>query len=418
MVSRIQPLSTASISTTHTAKPHQIPPPLKTKSCGQRATHQQQRTGQSFSVPQSRTPGLQKTSRSFTSGTGTALSNPGFQAGSIPPPPFYSDDFSESTSSSSNNHSISITSTEFNTRPSAKSKMSAGMMSGADDQLAGLGGSSSLAGLSKSANSGNSSAGFSQFLKQAQQRALQGGGSFEDGAGGEQPLPTPPRHFLCPIQNTLLVDPVIDSEGHTYERDAILRWLVLTNRLTAVAEGGDRGDVAGSSCGTSPITGNLVSLKDLREDTVVKSAIERWQKECWVRFLLLEGRENGIPEESPEKEGGRSSGDEPAAKEQQKKKKQEKKKKPSRNMPEKKIAKDGGIVRKENGMWVVSGNDDIPTSGPTANPLDGLDDLPGYKKKSKKTSSQSAPGAPGGLLDGLEDLPGKRPGKRMNSTSA
>lgn len=391
MVSRIQPLSTTSISST--AKPHQIPPPLKKKSSSQRAQHL---ISQSFSVPQNRTSsGFQQTSRSFTAGANTS-SNLGFQAG-IPPPPF-SDDFSESTCSS-NNHSISITSTEFHIRPSAKSKMSSSMMSGASDQG---GGSSSLASLSAANNS--SSAAFSQFIQQAQQRALQVGGTG-DGAGGH-PLPQPPRHFLCPIQNTLLVDPVIDGEGHTYERDAILRWLVLTNRLTAVV--GVAGD--DSSCGTSPITGNLVSLKDLKEDTVVKSAIERWQKECWVRFLLLENRENGIPEESPEE--GHNSSEDRVAREQQKNK--QAKKKPSRNMPEKKIA-DGGIVRNEKGMWVVAGNDDIPAVGSMANPLDGLDDLPGYKKKSKKSTSQSAPG---GLLDGLEDLPGKRPGKRLNSTSA
>jgi len=81
------------------------------------------------------------------------------------------------------------------------------------------------------------------------------------------PLLTPPNHFQCPIFQTLFSDPVIDLEGNTYERTAILKWLVL-------------------SPSTSPITGNAMSVEELVEDSLVKKAIERWKKECWVRFLL------------------------------------------------------------------------------------------------------------------------------------
>eukprot|EP00581_Thalassiosira_minuscula_P008171 CAMPEP_0183710586 /NCGR_PEP_ID=MMETSP0737-20130205/6294_1 /TAXON_ID=385413 /ORGANISM="Thalassiosira miniscula, Strain CCMP1093" /LENGTH=306 /DNA_ID=CAMNT_0025938893 /DNA_START=374 /DNA_END=1291 /DNA_ORIENTATION=- len=153
------------------------------------------------------------------------------------------------------------------------------------------------------------------------------------------PLPKPPNHFLCPIQNSLLIDPVIDREGNTYERDAILRWLVLTSQTfgldpvlegstkeggssTEDAEGGGNhrkdnhlkgedlkdskvmkallatgnkrtlaadtnilsgGTIPGGWRGTSPITGNPMSVDELVEDLVVKKAIERWRKECWVR---------------------------------------------------------------------------------------------------------------------------------------
>jgi len=34
-----------------------------------------------------------------------------------------------------------------------------------------------------------------------------------------------PKHFSCPITHELFVDPVIFADGHTYERDAIARWL-------------------------------------------------------------------------------------------------------------------------------------------------------------------------------------------------
>lgn len=80
------------------------------------------------------------------------------------------------------------------------------------------------------------------------------------------PLSNPPNHFKCPISSTLLQDPVIDNEGNTYERTNILKWLVLTNN--------------------SPITGNVLSIDELKDDVVVKSAIDRWKKECWVRFLM------------------------------------------------------------------------------------------------------------------------------------
>ena len=112
-------------------------------------------------------------------------------------------------------------------------------------------------------------------LKYSNSAALtQSGSSINSGTRGgasseeeENPLINPPNHFICPISHQLFVDPVIDTEGNTYERDAILRWLILTP---------DK----------SPITGNRLRMEDLVEDRVVKNAIDRWKKECWVRFLL------------------------------------------------------------------------------------------------------------------------------------
>ena len=89
------------------------------------------------------------------------------------------------------------------------------------------------------------------------------------------PLANPPNHFKCPISSTLLIDPVIDVEGNTYERTNILKWLVLTSSVDATG-----------GAGVSPITGNSISIDELEDDVVVKSAIDRWKKECWVRFLM------------------------------------------------------------------------------------------------------------------------------------
>ena len=35
----------------------------------------------------------------------------------------------------------------------------------------------------------------------------------------------PPSSFLCPITSALMIDPVIDPDGNSYERSAIVEWL-------------------------------------------------------------------------------------------------------------------------------------------------------------------------------------------------
>jgi hypothetical protein len=76
-----------------------------------------------------------------------------------------------------------------------------------------------------------------------------------------------PSYFLCPITNTVMIDPVIDGEGNTFERQAILRWLVLYDQV-------------------SPLTGNAVKPEELNTDTVVKGAIDKARKDAWVRYIL------------------------------------------------------------------------------------------------------------------------------------
>ena len=33
------------------------------------------------------------------------------------------------------------------------------------------------------------------------------------------------QEFLCPIFQTIMIDPVLTDDGHTYEREAIEKWL-------------------------------------------------------------------------------------------------------------------------------------------------------------------------------------------------
>ena len=47
--------------------------------------------------------------------------------------------------------------------------------------------------------------------------------SGADGARGA--VPEPPKEFICPITRELMQRPVFTSDGHTYERVAILEWL-------------------------------------------------------------------------------------------------------------------------------------------------------------------------------------------------
>ena len=60
--------------------------------------------------------------------------------------------------------------------------------------------------------------------------------------------------FYCPITGDLMSDPVVDSEGNTYERIAIESWI--------------------DGHKTSPITRNVITLEDLRPNRSLKNVIE------------------------------------------------------------------------------------------------------------------------------------------------
>eukprot|EP00287_Rhodomonas_sp_CCMP768_P015438 CAMPEP_0196759010 /NCGR_PEP_ID=MMETSP1091-20130531/104479_1 /TAXON_ID=302021 /ORGANISM="Rhodomonas sp., Strain CCMP768" /LENGTH=112 /DNA_ID=CAMNT_0042107849 /DNA_START=32 /DNA_END=370 /DNA_ORIENTATION=+ len=65
-----------------------------------------------------------------------------------------------------------------------------------------------------------------------------------------------PEDLLCPLTAEIMVDPVIDNEGNTYERAAIEQWL-------------DRSP-------TSPITRNPLSPRSLRTNRALKNIIEQF----------------------------------------------------------------------------------------------------------------------------------------------
>jgi len=47
----------------------------------------------------------------------------------------------------------------------------------------------------------------------------------EEGSAARALVEAPPAMFLCPITHTLLTDPVVCSDGFTYEREAVVRWV-------------------------------------------------------------------------------------------------------------------------------------------------------------------------------------------------
>ena len=63
--------------------------------------------------------------------------------------------------------------------------------------------------------------------------------------------------FLCPITHEVMVDPVIDPEGNSYEKHAIEDWI--------------------RQSGKSPITRTALSIDDLRPNRALKMAIDEYR---------------------------------------------------------------------------------------------------------------------------------------------
>ena len=66
-----------------------------------------------------------------------------------------------------------------------------------------------------------------------------------------------PNEFLCPITREIMIDPVSDNEGISYEREEIEEWL-------------RRGNT------TSPSTRQPLQLSDLRPNIALRKLIEEW----------------------------------------------------------------------------------------------------------------------------------------------
>lgn len=65
-----------------------------------------------------------------------------------------------------------------------------------------------------------------------------------------------PDEFICPITTSIMLDPVLGSDGHTYERSAITEWLRVHT--------------------TSPMTREPMNAQGLRPNHSLKSMIQRF----------------------------------------------------------------------------------------------------------------------------------------------
>lgn len=82
-------------------------------------------------------------------------------------------------------------------------------------------------------------------------------------------------YFYCQLTLQLMVDPVIDAEGNTFERSAIEEWI--------------------KKEGTSPITRNPIAISDLRCNRALKSAIS----EDRAKFITGTAAVGAIKPEAP-----------------------------------------------------------------------------------------------------------------------
>ena len=68
----------------------------------------------------------------------------------------------------------------------------------------------------------------------------------------------PPEAFLCPINSTLMMDPVLTAAGNTYDRPGITEWLETHD--------------------TDPLTNQVLPTKELKENRALRDAIEEFLK--------------------------------------------------------------------------------------------------------------------------------------------
>lgn len=85
-----------------------------------------------------------------------------------------------------------------------------------------------------------------------------------------------PQEFICPISMSLMKDPVMMEDGHTYEKECIIEWL--------------------SRSSYSPLTRQQITLLGMRSNYALAAAILRWQEEKKVKEVSKEEKEEENPQ--------------------------------------------------------------------------------------------------------------------------
>jgi len=79
------------------------------------------------------------------------------------------------------------------------------------------------------------------------------GGPFSGGGGGAPAPQQWPQHFICPLSNQLMTDPVVAADGVSYQREAITDWMRLRD--------------------VSPVTGQQLGSGVLQANYALRAAI-------------------------------------------------------------------------------------------------------------------------------------------------
>ena len=89
--------------------------------------------------------------------------------------------------------------------------------------------------------------------------------------------PDPPEELICPITACLMEDPVITTDGFTYERVAIAQWLETQD--------------------TSPLTGEPLPSKALLPNHLARASCQRYREEVCnanAAAALVQGGRGGL----------------------------------------------------------------------------------------------------------------------------
>ncbi len=80
-------------------------------------------------------------------------------------------------------------------------------------------------------------------------------------------MPILPNELKCPISLELMADPVVASDGCTYERESITRWL--------------------SEHNTSPTTNEPLQSRALYQNRAIRNLIQEWLSGATSRKVRL-----------------------------------------------------------------------------------------------------------------------------------
>eukprot|EP01084_Bolivina_argentea_P069358 126216_1 len=80
--------------------------------------------------------------------------------------------------------------------------------------------------------------------------------------------PNIPEHYVCPITQELMTDPVIISSGHTFERTAIAEWFSDGNTI-------------------NPLTGQSLQNVDIKPNYALKEAIKEYRRKLADELLRI-----------------------------------------------------------------------------------------------------------------------------------